>query len=71
MQHSSLTAPLRIYDTGEERVAAYYLDIFEDQQFLGLWQRADVGALSLRFALTQGFDNLTLQIVHVNARINS
>lgn len=69
MKHSSLTAPLRVYDTADERVAVYYLDIFEEQQFLGLWKRPDVGALALQFALTHGFDSLELQVVQVQADI--
>lgn len=71
MRHSPLVAPLRVYDTGDDRVAAYYLDISDEQQFIGLWQRAEVGALALKFALSHGFDSLTLQIVHVKANINS
>jgi hypothetical protein len=69
MRHSSLTAPLRVYDTPDERVAVYYLDVFEEQQFVGLWKRAEVGALALRFALSHGFDSLTLQVVQVPADI--
>ena len=71
MRHSSLTAPLRIYDIGDDRVAAYYLDILEEQQFMGLWERADVGTMALQFALTHDFDSLTLQIVQVKANISS
>ncbi len=71
MRHSSLTAPLRVYDTGDDRVAAYFLDIFEEQQFMGLWQRSEVGTMALQFALTHDFDSLTLQIVHVKANVSS
>ncbi len=67
MRHSSLTAPLRVYDTADERVAVYYLDVFEEQQFVGLWKRPEVGALALKFALTHGFDSLALQVVNVQA----
>ena len=67
MRHSSLTAPLRVYDTADERVAVYYLDVFEEQHFVGLWKRPEVGALALQFAVTQGFDHLALQVVQVQA----
>jgi hypothetical protein len=69
MKHSSLTAPLRVYDTANERVAVYYLDVFEEQQFVGLWKRQDVGELALQFALTHGFDSLALQVVQVQAKV--
>jgi hypothetical protein len=62
---------LRIYDTGSDRVAVYFLDIFDEQQFMGLWQRAEVGAMALQFAFAHGFDSLTLQIVHVKANVGS
>lgn len=69
MRHSSLNAPLRIYDMGDDRVAAYYLGVFEEQQFVGLWKRSEVGEMALQFALTHGFDSLTLQVVQVKANL--
>ena len=71
MKRSTLTAPLRIYDTGHDRVAVYYLDIFEEQQLVGLWKRSEVAKLALQFTHTHGFDNLALQLVPVTANATS
>jgi len=71
MNRSSLTAPLRIYDTGHERVAVYYLDIYEEQQLVGFWKRSEVAMLAVRFAHTHGFEAFALQLVPVPANATS
>lgn len=71
MERSSLTAPLRIYDTGHERVAVYFLDINEEQELVGFWKRAEVAMQALRFAHTHGFEAFALQLVPVQANAAS
>jgi hypothetical protein len=71
MKRSSLTAPMRIYDTGHDRVAVYYLDVFEEQQLVGFWKRSEVATLIAQFAETHGFEAFALQIVPVQANAAS
>jgi len=71
MKRSTLTAPLRIYDTGQDRVAVYYLGIFEEQQLVGLWKRSEVATLAIQFAHSCGFEAFALQLVPVTANVTS
>ncbi len=71
MKRSSLTVPLRIYDTGHDRVAVYYLDVFEEQTLIGLWKRSDVAVSAVQFARKHGFEAFALQLVPVQASATS
>ena len=71
MKRSTLTALLRIYDTGQDRVAVWYLDIFEEQQLVGLWERTEVASLTIQFVRSCGFEAFAVQLVPVTANATS
>ncbi|MBL7044234.1 MAG: hypothetical protein ISR77_36740 [Pirellulaceae bacterium] len=71
MNRSPLTAHLRVYDTGHSRVAVYYIDILDEQQFVGIWKRAHVGPFARQFAQLQDFDAYAVEFVWLRATVAS
>ena len=67
MKRSLLTAVMRVYDTGQERLAAYYLDVFNDQHLIGTWPREEVEQMSDAFAIEHGFEQIDVEIVQLRA----
>ena len=67
MTRSPLTAPLRVYDSGQAFVAVYYIDLFGDKQFVDIWQRDEVALRAEEFVEEQGFDAYALAIVRIGS----
>ncbi|MBC8874287.1 MAG: hypothetical protein H8E44_33040 [Planctomycetes bacterium] len=67
MRRSTLTARLRVYDTGHDRVTVYYLDILDEQHFVGVWKRSQVAKLAAQFTRLHSFDAVAIQVVRVRS----
>jgi hypothetical protein len=65
MTRSPLTAPLRVYDSGQDFVAAYYIDLCGEKQFVDIWLRDEVAMRADQFVEEQGFDAYALAIVKI------
>jgi len=71
MKRSPATAHLRVYDTGHSRVAVYYIDILDEQHFVGVWKRAHVGPFARQFARLHQFDAYAVEFVWLRATVTS
>ena len=67
MKRSPLTAMLRVYDTGHDRVTVYYLDILDEQHFVGVWKRSQVAKFAVQFTHLHGFDAVAFQFVRLQS----
>ena len=67
MKRSSVTAVLRIYDTGQEHLAAYYLDLFAEQHFIDVWHRDHFAEDAQQFVEDWGFDGYALAITRLDS----
>ena len=63
MERSTLTAYLRVYDTGQPPTAIYYLDICEEQHFVCLCRASQVCFVAEEFTKHHGFDRYRLERV--------
>ena len=67
MRRSPLTAMLRIYDSGQEQVAVYYVDLLGEQRFVDVWERNRVAARAEEFIRDEGFDKHSFAIVRIGS----
>ena len=71
MRRSPVTAVLRVYDSGQEQVAVYYVDLLGEQRFVDVWERSRVAARAEEFIRDEGFDKCSLATVRVGSRAAS
>jgi len=56
---------LRVYDTGQDHVAVYFVDLADEQHLVDVWPRGQVAELAREFAREQGFDAYSLAVVRL------
>ncbi len=71
MNRSPATAHLKVHDTGHGRVTVYYLDILDEQHFVGVWKRAHVEPFARHFAQLYKFDAYAIDFVWVRPGVKS
>jgi hypothetical protein len=71
MERSPVTAVLRVFDTGQDHVAAYYVDLLDQQHLVDVWPRAQVVELAHLFAREHGFDGHALSVIRLGSAARS
>jgi hypothetical protein len=67
MSPSPTTAILRLFDSGQDFLAVYYIGIFAEQHFVDVWHRDEVAEQADRFIQEWGFDKFALAVTRLDS----